>query len=140
MAVKIRLARWGAKKRPYYHIVAANSTSPRDGKFLKTLGKYDPMQETMDKKIINLDKEAVKYWLGVGAQPTEGVVKILAHAGLIEKKVFTEKNKKHLPKAKAQERLKIEEEAKKAALEAANTKSEIKTTAEDTAESTTPTE
>lgn len=134
MSVKIRLARWGAKKHPYYHIVAANSTSPRDGKFLKTLGKYDPMQETLEKKIINLDKEAVKHWLSVGAQPTDTVRRILAFAGLVEAKPITEKPKKSAPKAKAQERLKEQEEAKKAAEEASKQTEEAAETTEEAAE------
>ncbi|MGV3278618.1 30S ribosomal protein S16 [Rickettsiales bacterium LUAb2] len=123
MAVKIRLARHGAKHKPYYHIVASNSRSPRDGKFLKTLGKYDPMQPSMEQKIINLDKEGIAHWLKVGAQPTDSVNKILAFAGIVDKNVVSEKTKKSLPKTKAQERLK-EKEAAKVAAEQAKAKAE----------------
>ena len=70
MAVKIRLARHGAKKRPYYRVVVADSRSPRDGRFIEELGTYDPMAEGNK---LNLDVERVKYWVSQGAQPTDTV-------------------------------------------------------------------
>ncbi len=103
MAVKLRLARWGAKKNPYYHIVVANSRSPRDGKYIETVGKYNPMVEG-DKKYI-LQQDRVQYWLSTGAIPTDRVHKILAKFGLLKAKSYEAQNKKTQPKAKAQERL-----------------------------------
>ena len=74
MAVKIRLARQGRKKRPHYRIVACDSRSPRDGKFIEKLGTYDPLKVP---HLVELDEERVQYWLGVGAQPSERVKGIL---------------------------------------------------------------
>ena len=76
MAVRIRLARHGRKKRPFYRVVAADSRMPRDGRYIERLGHYDPMAEPAE---INLDLERVDYWLGVGASPSDTV------AGLIDK-------------------------------------------------------
>lgn len=122
MAVKIRLARYGAKKHAYYHIVAANSFARRDGRFLETLGKYDPLKPTLEEKIINLDVDAIKKRLEQGAQPTDTVRKLLAFKGLVPKIERSVLTKKHLPKSKAQERLK---EAQ-AALEQAKKEQESK--------------
>ncbi|MFO7566707.1 MAG: 30S ribosomal protein S16 [Enhygromyxa sp.] len=77
MAVKIRLARGGAKKRPFYRIVATDARSPRDGRFLEKLGTYNPM--TKDGTLV-LDQARVEYWLGVGAQPTDAVRRLLRKA------------------------------------------------------------
>jgi small subunit ribosomal protein S16 len=77
MSVKIRLARGGAKKRPFYRIVATDARSPRDGRFLEKLGTYDPM--TKD-GTVTLDRARVDYWLGVGAQPTDAVRRLLRKA------------------------------------------------------------
>lgn len=104
MAVKLRLARWGAKKNPYYHIVASDSRSPRDGKYIETVGKYNPMVEGDGK--YSLKNERVQYWLSNGAIPTDRVHKIFAKFGLLEAKSYDAQNKKTMPKAKAQERLK----------------------------------
>ncbi len=79
MSVRIRLARGGAKKRPFYRIVAADSESPRDGRFLETLGTYNPM---VDPAAITLKDERIKYWLGVGAKPTTTVKSILKKEGI----------------------------------------------------------
>ena len=77
MAVKIRLARGGAKKRPFYRIVASDARSPRDGRFLEKLGTYNPM--TTD-GTLNVDRARVDYWLSVGAQPTDAVRRLLRKA------------------------------------------------------------
>ena len=77
MAVKIRLARGGAKKRPFYRIVAADASAPRDGRFLEKLGTYNPMTE---EGTLELDRARVDYWLGVGAQPTNIVSRLLRKA------------------------------------------------------------
>jgi small subunit ribosomal protein S16 len=79
MAVKIRLARHGAKKRPFYRIVAADSDSPRDGRFLEKLGTYNPLQASAQ---VVLDKERVKYWIGQGATPSDTVRTILKREGV----------------------------------------------------------
>ncbi|MBF0378658.1 MAG: 30S ribosomal protein S16 [Desulfamplus sp.] len=78
MSVKIRLARGGAKKKPFYRIVAANNESPRDGRFLETLGTYNPMVEPA---AVTLKNDRIKYWIGVGAQPTTTVKSILKKEG-----------------------------------------------------------
>ncbi len=77
MAVKIRLTRLGSKKKPFYRVVIANSTAPRDGKFIEIVGTYDPMLEKTNPERIKLKKERVDYWLSVGAQPTDRVAKLI---------------------------------------------------------------
>jgi small subunit ribosomal protein S16 len=77
MAVKIRLARGGAKKRPFYRIVASDARSPRDGRFLEKLGTYDPMTKA---GTVTLNRARIDYWLGVGAQPTDAVRRLLRKA------------------------------------------------------------
>jgi small subunit ribosomal protein S16 len=77
MAVKIRLSRAGAKKRPYYHIIVSSSRSPRDGKFIEKIGSYNPMLSDSDQNRVKLDAERAKHWLAVGAQPTERVALFL---------------------------------------------------------------
>lgn len=74
MAVKIRLARHGAKKRPYYRIIVADSRSRRDGRFIEEVGRYNPC---VHPNFVSFDKERVDYWLGVGAQPTDTVARLL---------------------------------------------------------------
>ena len=118
MAVKIRLARGGAKKRPYYRIVVADGRSPRDGKFIEKVGTYNPMLERDDENRIRLDHDRIKHWLSHGAQPTDRVARFLGDAGLAPKFVVRNQTKQGAPKAKAQERLKMAEEAAKAATEA----------------------
>ena len=79
MAVKIRLARHGAKKRPFYRIVAADNDSPRDGRFLEKLGTYNPLQDPAQ---VVLDTDRVKYWIGQGATPSDTVKTILKREGV----------------------------------------------------------
>lgn len=79
MAVKLRMTRMGAKKRPFYRIVAADSRSPRDGRFIEEIGTYDPNQEP---SVVKIDEEAAKKWLQTGAQPTETVAKLFKQAGI----------------------------------------------------------
>lgn len=74
MAVKIRLARHGAKKRPYYRIVVADARAPRDGRFIEEVGRYNPVAQP---KLIQFDMEKVEKWLANGAQPTDTVKKLL---------------------------------------------------------------
>jgi small subunit ribosomal protein S16 len=104
MGLKIRLARAGAKKRPYYHIVVADSRSPRDGRFIEKLGSYNPMLPAEHADRIRLQDEKIKEWLGKGALPTERVAKFLGRAAIIPMPAFREQPVQSAPKKKAQER------------------------------------
>ena len=115
MSLKIRLARGGAKKRPYYSIVVADSRSPRDGRFIEKLGTYNPMLDRSHADRVTLKAERVQHWLGVGALPTDRIARFLGDAGLIEKPAIHETPVKSRPKARAQERLKAAEDAAGAA-------------------------
>ena len=131
MALKIRLARGGAKKRPFYHVVIADSRSPRDGRFIERVGTYNPMVAKDQPERLTLQDERIKHWMGVGARPTDRVARFLADAGLGDKPSVPEQTKQHLPKAKAQERLREAEEAAKAAAEAAAAPAEEEAPAEE---------
>jgi len=104
MGLKIRLARAGAKKRPYYHIVVADSRSPRDGRFIEKLGSYNPMLPAEHADRIRLQDEKIREWLGKGALPTERVAKFLGRAAIIPMPAFREQPVQSAPKKKAQER------------------------------------
>ncbi|MAC59081.1 MAG: 30S ribosomal protein S16 [Novosphingobium sp.] len=124
MSVAIRLSRGGAKKRPYYKIVVANSRAPRDGKYLEQIGTYNPLLAKDDENRVKLNEDRVNYWLGVGAQPTDRVARMLDKAGLKER-APTNNPQKGEPGDKAKERaeeraekLREAEEAAKAAAEA----------------------
>ncbi len=106
MGLKIRLARAGAKKRPYYHIVVADSRSPRDGRFIEKLGSYNPMLPADHAERVRLQDERITHWLSEGALPTDRVAKFLGHAGLAPMPVFREQPVQSAPKKKAQERAK----------------------------------
>lgn len=110
MALRLRLARGGSKKRPFYKLVVAENTAPRDGKFLERLGSYNPLLEKDNQERLVVNTERVKYWLSVGAQASERVEKLLAELNVVEKPVIPERPKKSAPKKKAQERLKAAEE------------------------------
>ncbi|WP_454882783.1 30S ribosomal protein S16 [Sphingomonas oryzagri] len=118
MSVSIRLSRGGSKKRPYYRIVVANSTAPRDGAYLEKIGTYNPMLAKDDEKRVILDGERAKHWLSVGAQPTDRVARFLDAAGVQER---SPKNnpKKAEPGEKAKERAEEREAKAAAAAEAA---------------------
>jgi small subunit ribosomal protein S16 len=111
MSLKIRLARGGAKKRPFYSIVVADSRSPRDGRFIERLGTYNPMLDRSHADRVTLKPERIQHWLSVGALPPERVARFLGDAGLIEKPAIRETPVKSRPKARAQERAKAAEEA-----------------------------
>ena len=111
MATKIRLARGGTKKRTFYRIVIADERAPRDGNFIEKIGNFNPMVPKDHKDRVVISKERAEHWLKVGAQPTDRVQRILADLEIMEAPKVTEKTKKHLPKAKAQERIKTKEEA-----------------------------
>ncbi|MDS7598124.1 30S ribosomal protein S16 [Agrobacterium tumefaciens] len=85
MALKIRLARGGSKKRPYYQIVVADARSPRDGRFLEKVGSWNPMLAKDNPQRIELKVELIKEWLGKGAQPTDRVLRFLAEAGIAQR-------------------------------------------------------
>ena len=106
MSLKIRLARGGAKKRPYYSIVVADSRSPRDGRFIEKLGTYNPLLPREHAQRITLDKERIAHWLKVGAQPSDRVAKFLSQAEMMKPRERREQTKKPQPRAKAQERMK----------------------------------
>jgi small subunit ribosomal protein S16 len=110
--MKIRLARGGSKKRPFYRIVAADSRMPRDGRFIEKLGTYNPLLAKDSEERVKMNMERVQYWLGQGAQPTDRIARMLEAAGVREK---TERNnpKKGAPHKKAVDR--AEEKATKAA-------------------------
>ncbi|HZA01984.1 MAG TPA: 30S ribosomal protein S16 [Hyphomicrobiaceae bacterium] len=93
MAVKLRLSRGGAKKRPYYYVVAAHSTSPRDGRYIEQVGTYDPMLKRDDPNRVKLNLERCKHWVSVGAQPTDRVARFLDAAGLMQREAKSNPNK-----------------------------------------------
>ena len=123
MAMKIRLARGGSKKRPFYRIVAADSRMPRDGRFIEKLGTYNPLLAKDSEERVVMDIEKIQAWLVKGAQPTERVRRMLEAAGALPK---TERNnpKKGAPGKKAQERAQEKADKAAAAAEAANAPAE----------------
>lgn len=125
MALKIRLARAGSKKRPYYHIVVADSRSPRDGRFIEAVGSWNPLLPR-DGDRVQLNADRISHWLGNGALPTDRVLRFLDQAGIAQRPARSNPNKAK-PGKKAQERLdaikKAQEEAA-AALAAATAEGE----------------
>ena len=120
MAVRIRLSRGGSKKRPFYRVVAADQRAPRDGRFIEKLGTYNPLLPQDHEQRLVINEERVKYWLSVGAQPTERLAKLFSNLGLVKAPALREQPKKSAPKAKAQERMKEKEASAQAAAEAAS--------------------
>src|SRR6478672_6471832 len=112
MSLSIRLTRGGAKKRPYYRIVVADSRAPRDGRFIEKLGSYNPLLAKDSPERVKLDAERISHWLAVGAQPSDRVLRFLDAAGIRERTARNNPQKAE-PGEKAKER--IEERAKKAA-------------------------
>ena len=115
MALKIRLARGGAKKRPFFSIVIADSRSPRDGRFIEKVGTYNPMVDKGHAERLVMNTDRIKHWLSRGATPTDRIARFLGDAGLAEKPAIHETPQKSAPKAKAQERAKAAAEAAGAA-------------------------
>jgi len=103
MSLKIRLARAGTKKRPYYHVVIADSRAPRDGRFIERLGHFNPLVGKDAKDRLKLDLEKIKAWLAKGATPTDRVLRFLDEAGVMKRPARNNPNKAQ-PKKKAQER------------------------------------
>ncbi len=121
MSVSLRLSRGGSKKRPYYKIVVANSRAPRDGKYLEQIGTYNPLLAKDDENRVRLVEDRVRYWLGVGGQPTDRVARMLDKAGILERTATVNPSKGE-PGKKAKDRAEDKaaklveaEEAKKAA-------------------------
>jgi small subunit ribosomal protein S16 len=123
MSVSLRLARGGSKKRPYYKIVASNSRSPRDGKYLEQIGTYNPLLAKDDENRVRLTEDRVRYWLGVGAQPTDRVARMLDKAG-IKERAPTNNPKKGEPGQKAKDRAEDRAAKLAEAAEAAKTAAE----------------
>ena len=129
MSLKIRLSRAGAKKRPYYRIVIADSKSPRDGRYIERVGTYDPLLPKGSTERVKLVEERIKHWLSHGAEPTDRVLRFLDVAGIRKRDARSnpqkgQPGKKRLEreeakKAAAEEKAKAAAEAKKAAAEAA---------------------
>ena len=115
MALRIRLARGGAKKRPFYRIVVADQARARDGRFIERIGQYNPMLAKDDPNRVKFDEERARHWIGVGARPSDRVRKFFAAAGLMDAPVVHDQTRRHLPKAKAQERAAAAIEAAEAA-------------------------
>jgi small subunit ribosomal protein S16 len=118
MSLRIRLSRGGAKKRPYYRIVVADSRKARDGRYIERLGTYNPMVAKDDPERLTTNDERIKYWLGVGALPSDRVARFLSDKGFIDKPTVHDQTKQHLPRAKTLERMKEAEEKAKAAADA----------------------
>lgn len=112
------MSRGGAKKRPFYKIVVADSRRPRDGKFIEKVGFFNPLLPKDKKERLSLDLERIKFWLSQGAQPSERIARFLGEANIIPMPKQRNNPIKALPKKKAQEKLKKAEEAKKASEEA----------------------
>lgn len=119
MSLKIRLARGGAKKRPFYRIVVADSRMPRDGRFIERVGTYNPMLAKDHPDRITLQAERIQHWLKIGAQPSDRVARFLGQASIIAMPTYREQPKKSAPRPKTLERLAARDEKRKAAAEAA---------------------
>jgi len=129
MSLRIRLSRGGAKKRPFYRIVVAEATSPRDGRFVEKLGTYNPMLPQDHEHRLVVKEDRVKHWLSVGATPTDRVHKMLGKAGVMDPFKWNEQTKKSAPGKKRAER-----EAEEAAKAAEAAKAEAEAAAEAPAE------
>jgi small subunit ribosomal protein S16 len=117
MSLKLRLARAGTKKRPYYHVVVADARSPRDGRFIEKIGTYDPRLADKESRV-SLVAERAQHWLSVGAQPTDRVARFLDAAGLLKRAPRSNPNKGE-PGEKAKERAEARAKAAAAAAEPA---------------------
>ena len=118
------MSRGGAKKRPVYKIVIADSRKPRDGRFIEKVGFFNPLLPKDKKERLSLDVDRIKYWLEKGAKPSDRIARFLGEANIIPKPAQRNNPNKAKPKKKAQERLAAAEEAKKAAEEAAKAEAE----------------
>ncbi len=114
MSMRIRLARGGTKKRPFYRIVVADTRSPRDGRFIEKIGLYNPMVPKDHPERLRLDFERIKHWLSLGAKPSDRIARFLGHAEILPPPPIPKQTKKNLPHPKTLER-RAAAEAKKAA-------------------------
>ena len=130
MSLKIRLARGGAKKRPHYRIVVADSRMPRDGRYIERLGTYDPLLTKDNESRVTLKDERIRYWLDKGAKPTDRVARFLGTAEIIPMPAQKNNPQKAKPKAKAQERLAAATEAEETAKAEAKATADAKAKAE----------
>ena len=127
MALKLRLARGGAKKRPYYSIVVADSRNPRDGRFIEKVGTYNPLLAKDSEDRVKMNMERIEYWMGVGAKPTDRVARFLENMGKMDKteRANLEKGKPHTKAVeRAEAKVQAAADAKAAAEEAANAPAE----------------
>lgn len=131
MALKIRLARGGAKKRPFYRIVVADSRAPRDGRFIEKVGTWNPMLPKEHENRVTLNEERVRHWLGVGAKPTDRVHRFLDAAGILKREPRLNPKKAEVGE-KTKQRLEEKREKEQAAKAPAEAPAE-KTPAEDAA-------
>lgn len=118
MSAKIRLSRGGAKKRPYYYVVVAHSSAPRDGRYIEQIGTFNPMLPKDNPDRVKLIEDRCKHWISVGAQPTDRVLRLFDGAGLLKRDARNNPQKAQ-PKKKAQERAAAKAEAAAKAAEAA---------------------
>lgn len=118
MSLKIRMSRGGAKKRPFYRIVVADSRAPRDGRFIEKVGSYNPMLAKDHPERVTLVEERIRHWLGQGAQPTDRVLRFLAEAGIQDRAARSNPNKAK-PGKKSQERAEERRQREADAAEAA---------------------
>ena len=135
MALKIRLARGGAKKRPFYRIVVAEASAPRDGRYVERVGTYNPMVPKDHEQRLTLNGERISFWMSKGAQPTERVHKMLASAGLMAAPILRDQPKKSAPGKKRAEREAAAAEAaaaEAAAADAATAEDDANAPVEDT--------
>ena len=130
MAMKIRLARGGSKKRPFYRIVAADSRMPRDGRYIERLGTYNPLLPKDSEERVKMDMERVQHWLDKGAKPTDRIARMLEAAGVLPASERSNP-KKAEPGEKAQKRAEEKAAAAAAAAEAANAPAEEEAPAEE---------
>lgn len=110
MTVKLRLARGGSKKHPFYRIVAADERAPRDGRYIERLGYLNPLLPRGHAERHSINDVRLRYWLGVGAQPSERLHRLLTEANLMPARAIPPQTKKNQPKSKAQERLQADKE------------------------------
>jgi small subunit ribosomal protein S16 len=129
MSLKIRLARGGAKKRPFYRIVVADSRMPRDGRFIERVGTYNPMLAKDHPERVTLQAERIQHWLKIGAKPSDRVARFLGRAEIVAMPAWNEQPKQSQPRPKTVERMAAREEKRKATEEAAKEAAEAAATA-----------
>ena len=117
MGLKMRLARGGSKKRPYYRIVVADERTSRDGRFIEKVGTYNPMLPKDNSDRVRLVTDRVKYWLGEGAKPTDRVLRFLATSNLVGERTIPNQTKKNLQSERTKSKLEERAQKRQAKLE-----------------------